>query len=377
MKRIALLIETSLASGRHIVSGISRFLDERNDWSVFQNAGPLGALDTEAIQQWQGDGIIARIANTEIMERIQAKGLPTVDVLGNVNQHVFPLVKCNDHAIGQTVAKHFADNGHRNYGFIGLNDERWSIERENGFRQIVEAHHGHVQSFHINQKLSPFAAGDHLLAIKSWLAKLETPISIMVASDQLAPMVFEACHQLKLTIPENVSVVGVDNDAPFCNLCRPRLSSVEPSHELVGYRAAQILDHLLRGQPIDNDVVEIDRHTLHQRLSSELIAIEDHALLKALNHIRQHACTGVTLDEVAKVAGLSRSVLQRRFRAQLNRTVGDIILTEKLRTAREMLSNTQLPIALIAERSGFNSQEYMNYIFKRHLQTTPRQYRIR
>lgn len=376
MKRIAILVETSLASGREIVTGISRFLDERNDWSIFQNVGPLGAMDIDAIKLWQGDGIIARIASSDMLELIQSKGVPVVDVLGNVEASTFPLVKCNDRSIGATVAHHFIENAHRHFGFIGLGNERWSVEREQGFRQAIESKQAVLQSYHIDQHKSDNTTSEQLHSIKAWLTKLNTPIGIMVASDQLAPMVFEACHQLNLTIPENISVVGVDNDYPFCNLCRPRLSSVEPNHELVGYRAAQLLDHLLDGQTEPIPMTEIEPHTLHQRLSSDLIALDDPALRKALNYIRKHACSGTSLNAIAQFAGLSRTVLQRRFRNQLNRTVGDIILNEKLRSAREMLTNTELPLSIVAERSGFNCQEYMNHIFKRHLKTTPRKYRL-
>ena len=378
MKRIAILVETSLASGRQIVTGISRFLDERTDWSVFQHSGPLGAMDPAAISQWQGDGIIARIANPELLALIQAKGLPTVDVLGNVSPQLFPLVKCNDRAIGASVAKHFVEHAHSQFAFIGLGDERWSLEREAGFREELEDFELAVHTFHIQQhREQGHPAGDSLDSVKAWLSGLRTPIGLMVASDQIAPIVFEACHQLGLAIPENVSVVGVDNDRPFCNLCRPRLSSVEPNHELVGYRAAQTLERLINGELLAEQVMEVNLHTLHQRLSSELIAIDDLALLKALNTIREHACAGIQLDAIAKVAGLSRSVLQRRFRLKLNRTVGEVILNEKLRIAREMLTDTELSISLVAERSGFNCQEYMNHIFKKHLHTTPRKYRLR
>jgi LacI family transcriptional regulator len=378
MKRIAILAETSLASGRQIVTGISRFLDERNDWSVFQHSGPLGAMDPTAISQWQGDGIIARIANPELLALIQAKGLPTVDVLGNVRPRPFPLVKCNDRSIGASVAKHFMQNAHTNFAFIGLGDERWSLEREEGFSGALEDYKDSVHIYHIHQQRTEgHPVRDNLDSVKAWLSALRPPIGLMVASDQLAPIVFEACHQLGLAIPEHVSVVGVDNDRPFCNLCRPRLSSVEPNHELVGYRAAQTLERLINGETLDEQVIEIDLHTLHPRLSSELIAIDDPALLKALNYIREHACVGTSLDAIARASGLSRSVLQRRFRGKLNRTVGDVILNEKLRSAREMLTETELSISLIAERSGFNCQEYMNHIFKKHLETTPRKYRLR
>lgn len=378
MKRIAILVETSLASGRQIVTGISRFLDERTDWSVFQHSGPLGAMDPAAIHQWQGDGIIARVANPELLELIQAKGLPTVDVLGNISPPPFPLVKCNDRAIGASVAKHFVENAHTHFAFIGLGDERWSLEREEGFKDELKDYEQAVHTFHSKQQREQgHPVADNFDSVKEWLSELRTPIGLMVASDQLAPIIFEACHQLGLSIPENVSVVGVDNDRPFCNLCRPRLSSVEPNHELVGYRAAQALERLINGESLDRQVMEVNLHTLYQRLSSELIAIDDPALLKALNYIREHASAGAHLDAVGKAAGLSRSVLQRRFRQKLNRTVGEVILNEKLRIAREMLSETELPISLVAERSGFNCQEYMNHIFKKHLDTTPRKYRLR
>ncbi|WP_411825783.1 XylR family transcriptional regulator [Luteolibacter sp. AS25] len=377
MKRIAILVETSLASGRGILDGISRYVDERPDWSVFQHVGPLGAMSSEALRDWQGDGIIARIANPESLAIIQEKNLPTVDVLGNISPLPYPLFKCNDSAIGKSVAEHFLESAHKNFAFIGLGNERWSIEREEAFTKEIEVNQYKVASFHMEKRLTDhMLSGDSFEAIKSWLRTLPLPTGIMVASDQFGPILFEACHQLKLSIPDRVSVVGVDNDGPFSNLCRPRLSSIMPDHEQVGYLAAKGLSDLIEGRELPKKVVEVDKHTLHRRISSEFVAIEDPSTLTAIKYIREQASNSPSLDEVAKVSGLSRSVLQRRFRHHLNRTVGDLILSEKLRLAREMLSSTDLPIAVIAERTGLNSQEYMNRIFKQHLQTTPRKYRL-
>ncbi|NWK55524.1 XylR family transcriptional regulator [Verrucomicrobiaceae bacterium N1E253] len=374
MKRIAILSETSLASGRQIVIGVSRFLDERGNWSAFQHSGPLGALTPSAIMQWEGDGMIARIANKELLDMILSKGVPTVDVLGNVAESPLPLVKCDDRAIGRTVARHFLESGYRNFGFIGLEDERWSMERQQGFSEVVEAQGYPVRMCLINQS-DPKPVNDNLGWVKDWLASLRTPSALMVASDQFAPIVFEACHQLQLSIPEHMSVVGVDNDQPFCNLCRPRLSSVEPNHSRVGYRAVELLERLMRGESMEKRTIEVRQHTLHQRLSSGFMVVDDEALVKGLNYIREHAAMGVALDEVASAAGLSRSVLQRRFRQRFNRTVGEVILSEKLRISRDLLAHTQLSLAEVAERSGFNCQEYMTSIFRKHLQTTPRKFR--
>ncbi|MDP4626162.1 MAG: DNA-binding transcriptional regulator [Akkermansiaceae bacterium] len=376
MKRIAILVETSLASGREILSGISRYLDERPDWSIFLHVGPLGAMAPEAIRNWQGDGIIARIANEELHELIQAKGLPTVDVLGNVTPLSYPLFKCDDRALGTSVARHFLESGHRNFAFIGLAEERWSIEREEAFSATLSSKNYPVSVFHIDQRPTDHVVtGETFESLKKWLLTLKIPTSLMIASDQFGPIVFEACHQLGLSIPENVSVIGVDNDEPFCNLCRPRLSSVMPDHKRVGYQAAKALGRLMQGKKLPEQVVEIGSNTLHRRQSSDFMAIDDPAVIIAVKYIRENASKSPSLDLVAEAAGLSRTVLQRRFREYLNRTVGDVILREKLRLAREMLSGTDMPIPTIAERSGFTSQEYMNHVFKFHLKTTPKKYR--
>lgn len=377
MKRVAILVETSLASGRQILTGISRFLDERQDWSIYQHLGPQGTLEPEALKGWSGDGIIARITNREILDIIIDKQIPTIDVLGNVSPQVFPLVKCNDANIGSVVAKHFLKNIHRNFAFIGLAGERWSVERERAFKKEVHAVNKCVETFHIAQyPVDQSASKSTFASIKAWLSCLTTPIAIMVASDQFAPILFEACNQLDLAIPENVSVVGVDNDDPFCNLCRPKLSSLQPDHKQVGYLAVKALSQLMDDELLAEHLIEVSSYTLFERQSSDLIAIEDQATLQAMRYIRTHAYKSPNLDEIAQASGASRSVLQRRFRQYLKRTIGDVVLNEKLRIACEMLRDTELPIAQVSERSGFNSQEYMNHVFKAHLQTTPRKYRL-
>lgn len=377
MKKIAILIETSLASGRQILMGVSRYLDERPDWTVFQHVGQLGAMDRGAIKDWQGDGIIARIADEGTQNLMKEKNLPVIDILGNVKPQLFPLVKCNDVAVGQTVARHFVDNGQRSLAFIGLSNEYWSLDREKGFSEVASDCKASFERFHLKQgQLSYSGTKSDFEEIKAWVSSLAKPVGLMVSSDQLAPMVFEACRQLNLAIPEQVSVVGVDNDAPFTSLCRPRLSSLEPDHERVGYEAAKALGRLMDGGTLPEQVIEIDQMMLHQRLSSDRLVVEDESVAKALQFIRLNAVQSPGVNEVAKVAGVSLSVLQRRFRQILNRTVGEIVLNEKLNVARKMLRHTDLSLIQVAERSGFNCQEYMNHIFKQHLNTTPRKYRL-
>ncbi|MGA1205946.1 MAG: substrate-binding domain-containing protein [Opitutales bacterium] len=378
MKRVAILVETALASGRNILTGISQYLHEQDDWSVFHPGGYLGSTEPSGLDQWDGDGIIARISSENVLQHIRKKNMPVVDVLGNVPGTGYPLVKPDDRAIGQMVARNFLSSGHRNFAFFGLVDERWSIERQEAFMETVAPRALKTGTYLLSPEEK--RAGhwnENVEKVTHWLDRLPKPLALMVASDQFGPMVMKACQRIGLLVPELVSIIGVDNDLPFCDLCRPRLSSVEPSHARAGYEAAKLLDRLISGIDVSTRQVETPPLTLHLRASSDATAVNDPALVKALQQIREKACQRISVDEIAHASGLSRSVLQRRFRDQLGRTVGDVILAVKLRRARDMLTFTDLPLIDVAERSGFNYQEYLTYIFKKHLSTTPAQYRAR
>lgn len=376
MKRVAILVETALASGRSILAGISQYLHEHDDWSVFHPTGHIGSTELSGLEQWDGDGIIARISNEHVLHAVQQKGVPVVDVLGNEPDSHYPLVKSDDRAIGQLVGKHLMGAGHRAFGFFGLDDERYSLEREASFKESVAERANFFQSLKINQgERNSGQWVENVEKVTTWIESLPKPIGIMVASDQFGPIVMKACQRLAISIPEEVSVVGVDNDRPFCELCRPRLSSVEPDHNRVGYEAARLMDNILTGRDSKTQQIETPPLTLHRRPSSDASAVNDPALVKAMQCIRQNACQGVSVDEIASVSGVSRSVLQRRFREQLGRSIGDMLLDVKLKRARDMLTFTDLPLIDVAERSGFNYQEYLTFVFKKHLDTTPAQYR--
>jgi len=376
MKRVAILVETALASGRSILTGISQYLHEHDDWSVFHPTGHIGSTEISGLEQWDGDGIIARISNSTVLEKIRTKRVPVVDVLGNAKDSPYPLVKCDDRAIGRMAANHFMARGHRFFAYFGLDDERYSLERESAFAETVRPRANFFEAFHINQRGPDVNQWrNNLQKVIDWLKTLPRPIGLMIASDQFGPVVMKACQRLEISIPEEISIVGVDNDLTFCDLCRPRLSSIEPDHVRVGYEAARLMDRLLTGTDKGTRQIETPPLTLHHRLSSDTTAVRDSSLVKAMQFIRENACHGISVDEIAQKAGLSRSVLQRRFREHLNRTVGQALLEVKLQRAKDMLTFTDLPLIDVAERSGFNYQEYLNYIFKKHLKTTPAQYR--
>lgn len=375
-KKIAVLVETSLDSGRQIVRGISRFARERNDWALLHHTGPLGAMVPASLENWAGDGIIARVANPKLHELVKRLKVPVVDVLGNVPETEYPLVKSDDAAIAQLVGNHFKDHGFRKLAFFGLKGETWSQDRLNSLKRFCEQElNTELESMSVShEERNEMSWPDYLRRIRSWIETLPKPAGVMVCSDQFAPDLLGVCREAGFSIPDQVSFVGVDNDLPFCEICQPQLSSVEPNHEQIGYQAAKTLQSILNHEP-HAKVTEIAPRILHARQSSDATALNDPCLVKALRYIRSNACNEIGVDDVATAAGVSRSVLQRRFKTVLKKTVLDSILSVRLNRAKEMLTSTDLPLPDIAERCGFKHQEYLGYVFKKRVGTTPGQYR--
>jgi LacI family transcriptional regulator len=375
MKHIAILVETALASGRSLLAGISQFARERDSWQVFHPTGYLGATELAGLESWRGDGIIARISEPQVLEILLKQGIPVVDVLGNVADSPCPLVKSDDCLIGQWVAQRFLESRHRQFAFVGLQGERWSAEREAGFKAAL-AGCGPVAVCRLGPQVPGSSTlGERLKELLDWMQQLPRPCGLMIASDQLGPTVMATTRHLGRAIPDDISMIGVDNDLPFCELCRPALSSVEPDHYRAGYEAARLLGELIDGAEPQTMRLEVSPIRLHERGSSDSNAVEDPALVRALKLIRMRACTGVTVEAVARESGLSRSVLQRRFRQELGQTVLEVINGVKIRRAEDLLGFTRLPLAEVAERSGYSSQEYFTAAFRRYVNTSPLAYR--
>ncbi len=376
-RQVAILVETSFAAGRQIFAGISRFLHEKDCWSVFPQTGPLDNLNLQALRSWRGEGVIACIANRTIFKIVQEKGIPVVEVLGNGTQADFPIVTCDEAAVSRLVATHFIKRGFQHFAFFGLANECWSVSRRQYFEAALAGLPKHSFSALMikGQEKRQLSWDRYLRRLCHWVERLPKPVGLMLGSDQFGPDIVGACRHLGLLIPDEVSIVGVDNDFTFCEVCVPSLSSVEPNHVQIGYEAACLLERLMQEEKPPKAPLLIQPLYIAVRRSSDASALDDPSLVKAMSLIRQRACTGLSVDEVAHAAGLSRSVLQRRFRAAVGETVLEVITRVRLSRAKEMLMNTDLSLADIADRSGFKHQEYLGYVFRKELGITPGQVR--
>ncbi len=376
--RVALIVETSLASGRDILRGIARYLRAHGPWSIYHEPRALEESVPPWLLEWQGDGIIARIQNQPIAEAVVAAGLPVVDVLGLVPGLSVPLVHVDDRAIAQLGAEHLLERGFRHFGFCAVEGANWSSTRQAEFTAIV-CRAGYDCSVcrlpPDTRGLTNWEAQQELLT--DWVRSLAKPVGVMVCNDPRGQLVLEAARRAGAAVPEQVAVIGVDNDEPLCEISCPPLSSIQPNHDQVGYEGAALLDRMLRGEPVPRTPLFIPPAGLVTRLSTEVLAIDDPHVATAVRFIREYACDGIGIDDIVSHVPLSRSTLQRHFRKVLGRTVHDEILRVRLRRVHELLVDSELPLESVADKAGFAHRQYLGEIFKARTGYTLAEYRAR
>jgi len=373
---VALLVETSLASGRDILRGIARYVREHEPWALYHEPRSLEETLPSWLRRWQGDGIIVRAQNDRIALAVQATAIPAVDVLGVAPSSRLPLVHVEDHLIAALAADHLLERGFHHFGFVGIKEENWSERRRDAFCESLNRAQPPVRVYEIARPAMvrvPWERQEDALAV--WLLNLPKPAGVMVASDQLGPQLLEACRRARIEVPYELAIVGVDNDETLCEVCNPPLSSVNAGHQILGYQAAALLDLLMKGGRAPSDPLFVQPQGVVTRKSTDVLATADRQVATALRFIREYACQGLTAVDVVAHVPVSRSVLQRRFRKELGRSIQEEIVYTRLKRARQLLAETDLPLVEVAERSGFRHQEYLGAIFKAKMGTTPAQYR--
>jgi LacI family transcriptional regulator len=370
-----LIIETSLGSGRDILRGVARYVREHEPWSLYHEPHGLEESIPQWIRRWKGDGIIARIQTRRMAQELAASGIPVVDVLGVIPDLPFPLVHVDNPAIARIAAEHLLERGFRQFGYFGI-DENWSDQRYAGFRAAVERVQREVPIYRLPRDSTGRRSWERSEnKLSRWISALPKPAGVMVCSDQRGQQFLEACRRAGVSVPDEIAVVGVDDDEPLCDVCLPPLSSVDPGHLSVGYEAAALLERLLKGAASPKEPVLLKPNEVFTRLSSDVLAVPDPAVSSALRLIRDQAHLRVRVDSIAREVGLSRSALQRRFRALLNRSIHQEILNARIKYARELLTKTDLTLAAVSEKSGFGAQEYLGACLKQRLGKTPAQVR--
>lgn len=377
--QVALIVDTSLASGRNILRGITRYVHGHGLWNLFHCPEAIDKKVPAWLKDCENGGIIARVDNPTFAEALLETGAPVVDVLGLVPNTGFPVVQVDDEAIAALAFDHLAERGFRNFAFVGFRSEPWALGGRNWserrryvFAAKARAIRCETQVFEFTaEQLKENSWEEREGHLAEWLQALPKPCGILVCNDQFGLDVLEACRRANVHVPDEVAVLGVDNDEPLCDVCTPPLSSVSPGHVGVGYQAAALLDTIMHGGRLRSKTKRVPPGGVVTRQSSEVLAVDDSAVALALRLIRERSCAGISVDEIARLSGTSRSVLQRRFRSSLGQSIHDCIISTRLKHAVELISTSDMSLPEIAEFCGFKHQEYMGVVFRERLGHTP------
>lgn len=377
-RNVALLIETSNSYSRGVLEGITRYMQHHERWSIFLPEQERGGRPPQWLGRWQGDGIIARIETDEIAASLRKTKLPVVDVSAARHLPDIPWVETDDNAIARLGVKHLLDRGFRNLAFCGDPGFNWSNWRRNCFQSLVKATGVDVNIYDSLSRNDPkYSWNREKRGLARWLKSLPRPIGIFACYDIQAQKLLEVCRELNIAVPEEIAVLGVDNDQLLCELADPPLSSVICNTQKTGFEAAALLDKMMHGEKIDSAPLLIAPLGIQTRHSTDILAIEDPDVANALRFIREYALKGINVADVVRQVPLSRRVLESRFKEFLGRSPHEELTRLKLERIKELLSDTDLSLSEIAKRTGFDHDEYMCVFFRRAQGIPPGLYRKR
>jgi len=375
-RRVALLIETSNAYARGLLDGVIGYLRQRANWSVFLPEQQRGGAPPSWLANWQGDGILARIETEAIADAVRETRLPVVDLSAARWLPGIPWVETDDRSIAQLAISHFLDRGFRNLAFCGDPSFRWSTWRQDHFVALAQAARCECNVFaSIARDAHEYSWDSERRRMSQWLRALPKPVGIMACYDIKAQQLLDVCRELRISVPEQVAVIGVDNDPLVCELSDPPLSSVIPNTARAGYEAAELLDRAMAGETVSTDPVLLEPLAVAARQSTDVLAIEDAEIASALRMIRQRATENLRVSDLLRHIPISRRMLEHRFEKLLGRTPHQEILRVRIERVKELLLQTDCSLDEIAARTGFPHTEYLSVAFKRETGITPRAFR--
>ncbi|HVV70560.1 MAG TPA: XylR family transcriptional regulator [Chthoniobacteraceae bacterium] len=378
---IGLLVDASRAYGRGIYRGVANFAETREHWIVLAHERP----ELDELPGWlkksRLDALIAYIPNRKLRRKIDALGVPAVDVHGRCRGASIPVIESDDGMIVRLAFEFFLQSGFRHLAYCGYPGVFFSDQREEAVRQqALELKDVHIYepSGHkrVGEDLYRFekSVTAHNAHFSKWLRSLPKPVAILAGNDILGQQVINACREARIRMPEEIAVLGIDNDEIICRLCRPTLSSIEPDVEKIGFLAAQLIADQLDGKRVAPYHLVPPRQVV-QRKSTDTVVADHPAVVHAARLIRDKSFSKASVEEICQSAGVSRSTLDKLFLAYLGRTIAGEITRIRLQRSRNLLRNSNLSLSEIAGRCGFASSTYFCRFFKRCTAQTPDSYR--
>ena len=375
-KDVLVIIESARESGRQLISGLADYSREHGHWDV--HWAPVGFSGlSDLVNERSFDGVLAR--NINDAEVFHEQGIPLVVFAHMTEFKSGQASECADNSrVCETVAHHFIGRGFENFAFFGQRNANWASSRAKFFEEQLRS-----AGFDLNIFMADCSSpeqmedAENIESVCRWLTSLPKPIALMAANDDAGRWVIQLCRRAGVKVPDQCAIVGVDNDPVVCGLSNPPLSSVVLDQHRAGYEAAALLDKMMNGESPKVRQIIGQVVGLEIRQSSDIFAVEDPALAKALQFIHANANRRVSVEEVSQISGLNRRTLQRNFKSALSRSVQHYMRTVRSDYIAKQLRETRLPLEELTELCGFSESSHLSRFFSADRGESPSVYRKR
>lgn len=388
-KQVAMVFMTKMEEGARVLSAIARYNRFHDRWTAFVDDDGVSWGDPGWLldhNQW--DGVICKHYAPGLFKRCLDQGIPCVDLSDHPDKMPgIPKIRPDNAALGQEAAEYFHERGYHTLGFCGFATEHWSRERGDGCAEAArqlgldfscletaypDFYHGPVYN-----QCGPGWDNHEKHLIMEWLRELPRPAGILCCNDMRALQVMESCRALSIHVPGEVAIMGANNESYRCELSQPQLSSIGMNTSYYGETAARVLSEMMAGADHSDTLIYVDPLAPVTRQSTDFSHIDDRTMVEALNIIWHSACKGITVDEVAAATNVSRSLLERKFRKFLGRSPQAEIRNLQLKQIKQLLTETDYTLDVVAELAGYQHTEYLHAVFKKSTNMTPKQYRMK
>lgn len=372
-----------------VCRGVIKYAREHTDWQILMNDANMSLahkfIEYEDLLPLRADGIIFPPRDPELMDRVARLGLPAVNMMGDLSVPRFPSVRQDDLAIGALGARHFMAQGLRNLAFCGPGNWIWSMLRAKALAEearaagcpcfffMPEHPEAHCYTSQLNPR--PLLDWTTARALRDWIAALPKPVGIMGCHDQRAIHVLEACQDLGLAVPAEVAVLGVDDNLMICESRLPQLSSIDLAGIQIGYEAAAMMDRLLSGGELPEKHVVVPPKAVIKRTSSDVLAVKHQELARAMTFIGENFTRPISIEDVARAAGVSRGHLCRCFRQVFHCSVAEEIRRRRLERAQTLLHDHSLTLDRVARDAGFVHASHLANYFVSKIGMSPGSWR--
>lgn len=377
VRQVAIIIETSTQYGRNLISGISRFARLHNWQLLFEYRGKNTA-EPNWLEDFQGDGVITTCPVPSHSNTLRQRGIPVID-LGNpkidpAGEHL--LIDSDHRAVGRLAAEHFIEKGHRHFAFLGYSDHPVSRQREIGYldalaKRAIKPHSHHTPE-RGDRSFKTLHQGD-----ETFVASLPKPCALFCCWDEVGYRAIHSALELGIAVPEDLAILGVDNDPVFCTTPRIPLSSIDPDITRMGFLTGSWLDEMMAGNPLPSIHLErvVPPKSLVIRQSTALEAVDDPLVRLFLKLLRQQRPGTLTIESIAQTCHVSRRRLEQRVKASTGKTPRQLLSQTLVEAIQRFLSQTDYTLAHIADLLGFEHAERLSHLFRRQTGITPGEYR--